>query len=56
MGGTIAKLVAEGKSVGIANFTEAKLCSNGTVESRREETSEASKELSISVRENLMTV
>ncbi|MDA3861604.1 MAG: bacillithiol biosynthesis deacetylase BshB1 [Melioribacteraceae bacterium] len=53
MGGTIAKLVAEGKSVGIIDFTEAELSSNGTVESRREETAEASKVLNISIRENL---
>ena len=53
MGGTIAKLVAEGKSVGIIDFTEAELSSNGTIESRREETAEASKVLNISVRENL---
>ncbi len=53
MGGTIAKLVAEGKSVGIIDFTEAELSSNGTVESRKLETAEASKVLNISVRENL---
>ena len=53
MGGTIAKLVSEGKSVGIIDFTEAELSSNGTVESRRIETVEASKVLGISVRENL---
>jgi len=53
MGGTIAKLVAEGKSVGIIDFTEAELSSNGTVESRRIETAAASKVLGISVRENL---
>lgn len=53
MGGTIAKLTAEGKSIGIIDFTEAELSSNGTVESRRRETEEASKVLNISVRENL---
>lgn len=53
MGGTIAKLAAEGKSVGIIDFTEAELSSNGTIEGRRDETSEASKVLNISVRENL---
>lgn len=53
MGGTIAKLSAEGKSVGIIDFTEAELSSNGTVESRKEESTEASKVLNISVRENL---
>lgn len=53
MGGTIAKLVAEGKSVGIVDFTEAELSSNGTVESRREEAKEASRILNISIRENL---
>ena len=53
MGGTIAKLTSEGKSVGIIDFTEAELSSNGTVESRKEETAEASKVLNISIRENL---
>lgn len=53
MGGTIAKLIAEGKSVGIVDFTEAELSSNGTVDSRREECAEASKILNISVRKNL---
>ena len=53
MGGTIAKLVAEGKSVGIIDLTEAELSSNGTVESRKLETKEASKVLNITVRENL---
>ncbi|MBU0473252.1 MAG: bacillithiol biosynthesis deacetylase BshB1 [Bacteroidetes bacterium] len=53
MGGTIAKLVAEGKSVGIVDFTEAGLSSNGTIESRKLETTEASKILNVSVRENL---
>jgi len=53
MGGTIAKFVAEGKSVGIIDFTEAELSSNGTVESRKIETAEASKVLNISMRENL---
>ena len=53
MGGTIAKLVAEGKSVGIIDFTEAELSSNGSIESRRVETENASKVLNISFRENL---
>lgn len=53
MGGTIAKLTSEGKSVGIVDFTEAELSSNGTIESRRVETEDASKMLTISARENL---
>ncbi len=53
MGGTIAKLTAEGKSVGIIDFTEAELSSNGTVESRKAEAREASKILNIAIRENL---
>ncbi|MCF6271289.1 MAG: bacillithiol biosynthesis deacetylase BshB1 [Melioribacteraceae bacterium] len=53
MGGTIAKLTAEGKSVGIVDFTEAELSSNGTVESRKEEAKKASEILNIVVRENL---
>jgi N-acetylglucosamine malate deacetylase 1 len=53
MGGMIAKLSAEGKTVGIIDLTEAELSSNGTIESRRLETAEASKILNISIRENL---
>lgn len=53
MGGTIARLTSEGKSVGIIDFTEAELSSNGTVESRRIETENASKVLNITFRENL---
>ncbi|VAX18402.1 N-acetylglucosaminyl-L-malate N-acetyl hydrolase [hydrothermal vent metagenome] len=53
MGGTIAKFAAEGKSVGIIDLTEAELSSNGTIESRREETEAATKILSIAYRENL---
>jgi len=53
MGGTIAKLTAEGKSVGIIDLTEAELSSNGNIESRRVETEDASKVLNISFRENL---
>ncbi len=53
MGGTIAKLVSKGKSVGIIDFTEAELSSNGTIESRKLEAEEASKILGIQFRENL---
>lgn len=53
MGGTIAKLTAEGKTIGIIDLTEAELSSNGTIESRRLETAEASKILNVSIRENL---
>ena len=53
MGGTIAKLVAEGKTVGIVDFTEAELSSNGTIENRKFETTEATKVLKVTVRENL---
>ena len=52
MGGTIAKLVSEGKSVGIVDFSEAELSSNGTVESRRLETEDASRILRVAIREN----
>lgn len=52
MGGTIAKLVSEGKSVGIVDFSEAELSSNGTVESRRLETEDASRILKVAIREN----
>ena len=50
MGGTIAKLTSKGKSVGIIDFTEAELSRNGTIESRRDESAEASKVLNIYVR------
>lgn len=53
MGGTIAKMSVAGKTIGIIDFTEAELSSNGTIESRRLETDEASKILNISIRENL---
>ncbi len=52
MGGTIAKFVDNGKSVGIIDLTEAELSSNGTVESRRKETEIASDILSITYRNN----
>jgi len=52
MGGTIAKLVSEGKSVGIVDFSEAELSSNGIVESRRLETEDASRILKVAIREN----
>lgn len=53
MGGTIAKSVAEGRKVGIIDLTEAELSSNGTVESRKLETEEASQILGIHFRDNL---
>lgn len=53
MGGTIAKLVSQGKSVGIIDLSEAELSSNGTVESRKLETGEASRILGIQFRDNL---
>lgn len=53
MGGTIAKSVAEGRKVGIIDLTEAELSSNGTVESRKLETEEASQILGVHFRDNL---
>lgn len=51
--GTIMKLIAEGKTVGIVDLTKGELGTRGTVHTRKEESAEASSILGISVRENL---
>jgi len=51
-GGTIAKMVAEGKKVALVDLTEGELGSRGTVESRYEEAANAAKILGVSFREN----
>ena len=52
-GGTIAKAVAEGKSVAILDLTEGELGSRGTVEQRYKEAENAAKILGVQFRENL---
>lgn len=52
-GGTIAALVAQGKSVGIIDLTKGEMGTRGTPESRAEEVSDASEILGISYRQNL---
>jgi len=51
--GTVLRYVAEGKKVGIIDFTEGELSTRGTVESRYEESAKASKIMGLSARENL---
>ncbi|NIK77634.1 bacillithiol biosynthesis deacetylase BshB1 [Paenibacillus castaneae] len=53
MGGTIAKHVQAGLSVGICDLTEAEMSSNGTVELRKQEAAKAASVLGISARTNL---
>lgn len=52
-GGTIASAIAQGKKVGIIDFTRGELGTRGTPEIRAAEAAAASKILNISVRENL---
>jgi bacillithiol biosynthesis deacetylase BshB1 len=52
-GGTIAKLISEGKKVAIIDLTEGELGTRGTNETRALEAAESSKILHISARENL---
>lgn len=51
--GTILKHIAEGKKVGIVDFTRGELGTRGTAETRDAEALESSKILGLSVRENL---
>jgi N-acetylglucosamine malate deacetylase 1 len=53
MGGTIAKLAANGKNIAICDLTEANLSSNGTVELRKEEANTAAAILNVTERINL---
>ncbi|KON87255.1 deacetylase [Sporosarcina globispora] len=53
MGGTIAKFASMGKRIGICDLTRAELSSNGTVETRIEESLKAAGILGAAVRENL---
>lgn len=52
-GGTIAKMIFEGKKVAIIDLTEGELGTRGTNETRAKEATESSKILGISARENL---
>lgn len=52
-GGTLAKLISEGKKVAIVDLTQGELGTRGTNLTRAEEAAEASKILGISARENL---
>jgi bacillithiol biosynthesis deacetylase BshB1 len=52
-GGTIASAIAQGKKVGIIDFTRGELGTRGTPEIRAAESAAASKILQISARENL---
>lgn len=52
-GGTLAKLISEGKKVAIVDLTQGELGTRGTNFTRAEEAAEAAKILGISARENL---
>ncbi|MGZ5264284.1 MAG: bacillithiol biosynthesis deacetylase BshB1 [Kaistella sp.] len=52
-GGTLAKLISEGKTVAIVDLTQGELGTRGTNITRAEEAAEASQILGISARENL---
>jgi len=52
-GGTVAKLVKQGKSVGILDLTRGELGTRGTPETRDAEAAEAARILGVRVRENL---
>ncbi|MEI2358031.1 bacillithiol biosynthesis deacetylase BshB1 [Mesobacillus zeae] len=53
MGGTIAMYAAKGRKIGICDLTHAELSSNGTVEIRQKEATEAAGILGVSIRESL---
>lgn len=53
MGGTIAKLTASGKRVGICDLTDADLSSNGTIELRKQEALKAANILGVTERLSL---
>lgn len=52
-GGTLAKLISEGKTVAIVDLTQGELGTRGTAETRAEESAAASEILGIKYRENL---
>jgi bacillithiol biosynthesis deacetylase BshB1 len=53
MGGTIAKHIKQGLTVGIIDLTFAEMSSNGNVEIRQREAAEATAVLGVTVRDNL---
>lgn len=53
MGGTIAKLAAEGKKIAICDLTAADLSSNGTIELRKKEAEQAATILGVTERTSL---
>ncbi|WP_251554150.1 bacillithiol biosynthesis deacetylase BshB1 [Neobacillus muris] len=53
MGGTIAKLVSEGKQIGICDLTNADLSSNGTVALRKQEADRSAEILGVAYRTSL---
>lgn len=52
-GGTLAKLVSEGKKVGIIDLTRGELGTRGTAETRDVEAQDAARILGVHIRENL---
>lgn len=52
-GGTVAKMVAEGKKVGILDLTRGELGTRGTTETRKNEAAAAAEILGVEFRENL---
>ncbi|OUR90884.1 bacillithiol biosynthesis deacetylase BshB1 [Flavobacteriales bacterium 34_180_T64] len=52
-GGTIAKEIANGKTVGVIDLTRGELGTRGTAETRDEESANAGKILGVTVRENM---
>lgn len=52
-GGTVAKMVAEGKKVGILDLTRGELGTRGTAETRKNEAAAAAEILGVEFRENL---
>jgi len=52
-GGTIIKLISEGKTVSVIDLTEGELGTRGTPETRAQEAAEAAKLLGLTARENL---
>lgn len=52
-GGTIIKLISEGKTVNVIDLTEGELGTRGTPETRAQEAAEAAKLLGLTARENL---
>jgi bacillithiol biosynthesis deacetylase BshB1 len=53
LGGTIARHVGEGHTVGLCDLTEGEMSSNGTVAERRDEAAAAARVLGAAWRENL---